>query len=169
MLGPWTEWNHEYLWVQYCSNKATVFAFLCECIAYNVQVDDFTFMDIWNVWLFHFISPDCTRLLQFQNSSFMKLIYLLIYNNFFSSYSFQHYISTGFICGTLFVAPDFFFFQRKKKRKRAVEKREWKEKDWKGKEVKRRKKRNKEGKKGREGRREERRKERIGGRDDLEY
>lgn len=28
------------------SNKATVFALLCECIAYNVQVDDFTFMDI---------------------------------------------------------------------------------------------------------------------------
>lgn len=70
----------------------------------------------------------------------------------------------------LFLLPlIFFFFQRKKKRKRAVEKREWKEKDWKGKEVKRRKKRNKEGKKGREGRREERRKERIGGRDDLEY
>lgn len=69
----------------------------------------------------------------------------------------------------LFLLPLIFFFQRKKKRKRAVEKREWKEKDWKGKEVKRRKKRNKEGKKGREGRREERRKERIGGRDDLEY
>ena len=51
----------------------------------------------------------------------MKLIYLLIYNNF-SSYSFQHYISTGSICGTIFVAPE--FFSKKEKRKRAVEKAE---------------------------------------------
>lgn len=43
------QWHHEYLWVQYCSNKATVFAFLCECIAYNVQVGDFAFMDIRSV------------------------------------------------------------------------------------------------------------------------
>ena len=50
----------------------------------------------------------------------MKLIYLLIYNNF-SSYSFQHYISTGLICGTLFVAPE--FFSKKEKRKSSWESR----------------------------------------------
>lgn len=63
----------------------------------------------------------------------MKLIYLLIYNNFFSSYSFQHYISTGFICGTLFVAPDFFFSKGKKKEKEQLRKESGKKKTEKGK------------------------------------